>query len=98
MTLSGPGELTQVAWAGIFTRPFIAGGFTWTGFDYKGEPTPYAWPDVNSHFGITDMCGFYKDRTYWYAAWNVQPTPTPVLHIFPHWNWMPNQRVLFLLY
>ena len=20
----------------------------WTGFDYKGEPTPYAWPNINS--------------------------------------------------
>eukprot|EP01051_Picozoa_sp_SAG22_P009747 SAG22_NODE_835_length_6917_cov_8.098709_4_plen_80_part_00 len=30
---------------GILTRPFIAGGWTWTGWDYRGEPTPYAWPD-----------------------------------------------------
>jgi len=24
--------------------PFVAGGYVWTGFDYRGEPTPYAWP------------------------------------------------------
>ena len=53
---------------GILTRPFIAGGWTWTGWDYRGEPTPYAWPDVNSHFGIMDLCGFWKDRTHWCAA------------------------------
>jgi beta-galactosidase len=47
---------------GILTRPFISGGWTWTGFDYRGEPTPDSWPDVNSHFGIMDMCGFPKDR------------------------------------
>jgi hypothetical protein len=23
---------------GILTRDFVAGGFTWTGWDYKGEP------------------------------------------------------------
>ena len=59
------GETAQVAWAGILERPFIAGGFTWTGWDYKGEPTPYAWPDINSHFGILDIAGFMKDRAYW---------------------------------
>ena len=35
----------------------FSGGWTWTGFDYKGEPTPYGWPNVNSHFGILDICG-----------------------------------------
>ena len=24
-------------------RPFLAGAFVWTGFDYRGEPTPYEW-------------------------------------------------------
>ena len=27
---------------------FWQGGFVWTGFDYRGEPTPYKWPNVNS--------------------------------------------------
>ena len=31
----------------------------------RGEPTPYAWPNVNSHFGIIDIAGFPKD-TFWY--------------------------------
>jgi beta-galactosidase len=30
----------------------MQGAFVWTGFDYKGEPTPYAWPNINSHFGL----------------------------------------------
>jgi beta-galactosidase len=51
-----------------------------------GEPTPYAWPDINSHFGILDIAGFPKDRFYWYQAWFAQPA-VPVLHVFPHWNW-----------
>jgi beta-galactosidase len=63
---------------------YIAGGFVWTGFDYRGEPTPYAWPCISSHFGILDTCGFPKDNFYYYKAWW---TPDPLLHLFPHWNW-----------
>ena len=77
-------NLTEGAWKPIADRPFVAGGFAWTGFDYKGEPTPYQWPDINSHFGILDMCGFPKDNYFYYqAAWK----PAPLVHIFPHWNW-----------
>jgi beta-galactosidase len=63
---------------------YIAGGFVWTGFDYRGEPTPYAWPCISSHFGILDTCGFPKDNFYYYQAWW---RPEPLLHLFPHWNW-----------
>jgi beta-galactosidase len=65
-------------------RPWLAGGFVWTGFDYRGEPTPYDWPCINSHFGILDTCGFPKDNFWYYQArWGAEP----VLHLFPHWNW-----------
>jgi beta-galactosidase len=60
------------------------GGFVWTGFDYRGEPTPYKWPNVNSHFGIMDVCGFPKNIYYYYQSWW---TNEDVLHISPHWNW-----------
>lgn len=74
-----PGE----DWADIVNYPFLGGTFVWTGFDYRGEPTPYRWPCVTSHFGFMDICGFPKDGYYAYkAAW----TDTPVVHIFPHWN------------
>jgi beta-galactosidase len=65
-------------------RPFVAGAFVWTGFDYRGEPTPYGWPCISSHFGIMDTCGFPKDLFYYYQSWW---TEKPVLHVFPHWNW-----------
>jgi beta-galactosidase len=75
-----PGE----DWADIMKYPFLGGTFVWTGFDYRGEPTPYRWPCVTSHFGFMDICGFPKDGYYAYkAAW----TNNPVVHIFPHWNW-----------
>jgi Arabinogalactan endo-1,4-beta-galactosidase len=60
------------------------GGFVWTGFDYRGEPTPYQWPNINSHFGIMDVCGFPKNIYYYYQSWW---TDKDVLHISPHWNW-----------
>ncbi|HEX3746581.1 MAG TPA: beta-galactosidase GalA [Bryobacteraceae bacterium] len=76
--------LAEVWWKFYDARPFLAGGFAWTGFDYRGEPTPYGWPCINSHFGIMDMCGFPKDNFYYYQAWWGTK---PVLHLFPHWNW-----------
>ncbi len=77
---------TARAWYSYFDeRPFIAGGFVWTGFDYRGEPTPFnRWPNVASQFGIMDSCGFAKDNFYYYQSrWRREP----VLHLFPHWNW-----------
>lgn len=59
------------------------GGFVWTGFDYRGEPTPFKWPNINSHFGIMDVCGFPKNLYYYYQSWW---TDKDVLHISPHWN------------
>jgi beta-galactosidase len=80
-----PWAATAETWWKFYDeRLFLAGGFAWTGFDYRGEPTPYRWPCVNSHFGIMDMCGFPKDNFYYYQArWRSEP----VLHLFPHWNW-----------
>jgi beta-galactosidase len=64
--------------------PFMAGAFVWTGFDYRGEPTPYSWPCINSHFGVLDTCGFFKDEAYYYqSVW----TDKPMVHLLPHWNW-----------
>jgi beta-galactosidase len=77
-------ELAEEWWKFYAARDFLPGGFAWTGFDYRGEPTPYGWPSVNSQFGIVDMCGFPKDNYYYYRAWWGRD---PVLHLFPHWNW-----------
>jgi beta-galactosidase len=71
-------------WSYFADRPWLSGGFVWTGFDYRGEPTPYEWPCINSHFGILDTCGFPKDNFYYYQSWW---TTNIVLHLLPHWNW-----------
>lgn len=34
------GNTHREAWKAIATRPFVAGAFVWTGFDYRGEPSP----------------------------------------------------------
>ena len=80
----GWGATAESWWSTYSARPWVAGGFVWTGFDYRGEPTPYNWPCINSHFGIMDMCGFPKDLFYYYQAnWTFKN----ILHLFPHWNW-----------
>lgn len=80
----GWGQTAEGAWEPIAVRPWMEGGFVWTGFDYKGEPTPYGWPCINSHFGIMDICGFPKDSFYYYqSVWGQKP----MVHILPHWNW-----------
>jgi beta-galactosidase len=71
-------------WSFCNARPWLAGGFVWTGFDYRGEPSPNGWPNISSQYGIIDTCGFRKDTFYYYQAWWTQH---PVLHLFPHWNW-----------
>ncbi|MBT2289665.1 DUF4982 domain-containing protein [Paenibacillus albidus] len=72
------------AWSDVAQNRFLTGVFLWTGFDYRGEPTPYRWPCINSHFGIMDTCGFPKDSYYYMqAVW----TDEPMVHLFPHWTW-----------
>jgi beta-galactosidase len=71
-------------WTLAAVRPWWMGGFIWTGFDYRGEPTPYKWPNISSHFGVMDVCGFPKNIYYYYQSWW---TDKDVLHISPHWNW-----------
>jgi beta-galactosidase len=80
-----PWASTAEEWWPVYDeRTFLSGGFAWTGFDYRGEPTPYGWPCISSHFGILDSCGFPKDLFFYYRAWWGSK---PVLHLFPHWNW-----------
>jgi beta-galactosidase len=71
-------------WRFCDQNEWLAGGFVWTGFDYRGEPSPNGWPNISSQYGIIDMCGFPKDTFFYYQAWWQKQ---PVLHIFPHWNW-----------
>ncbi len=79
------GSTAESWWRFFSDRPWLAGGFVWTGFDYFGEPIPYKWPCTASHFGLMDLCGFPKDNFYYYQSW--WSDDRTVLHLFPHWNW-----------
>jgi len=74
----------EKGWQYYAARPFLAGLFFWTGFDSRGESTPFSFPAVSSQFGLMDSCGFPKDSYYFLQSWW---TDQPVLHLFPHWNW-----------
>lgn len=78
------GELAEDWWKFYDEREWLSGGFVWTGFDYRGEPTPYHLPCISSHFGLMDTCGFPKDNYFYYHTWW---RTEPALHLFPHWNW-----------
>ncbi len=80
----------EETWDIVKHTPYCAGQFIWTGWDYIGEPTPYGYPAHSSYFGIIDLAGFPKDAYYMYQS---EWTAKPVLHLFPHWNWLPGQTV-----
>ena len=77
------GKSAEQSWIDDRDRPYVAGQFIWTGFDYIGEPTPYGEDAKSSYFGIVDTCGFPKDIYYFYKS---QWTKTPTLHLLPDWN------------
>jgi beta-galactosidase len=79
------GNTHRQAWKAIAQRPFIAGGFFWTGIDYRGEPTPYQWPSAGSFFGAMDLAGFAKGAFWIHQAQWVKDRP--VVKLQPHWNW-----------
>jgi beta-galactosidase len=74
----------EEAWRYYLDRPFAAGLFYWTGFDYRGETTPFEWPAISSQFGQLDTCGFFKDNAYLLQSWW---TSKPMVHLLPHWTW-----------
>jgi beta-galactosidase len=80
-----PWSVTPEQWLQYYAaRPWVAGGFVWTGIGYRGEPGFKHFPNILSSYGIMDICCFPKDQYYMYqSAWSKDP----VLHLMPHWNW-----------
>lgn len=74
----------EEGWRRVAERPWMSGMFVWTGFDYRGETTPFGWPAISSQFGMLDTTGVLKDTAYYLrSVWTYQP----MVHILPHWNW-----------
>ena len=84
------GTSHEKAWLAVNNRPFLAGTFVWTGFDYLGEPVPYPYPARSSYYGIVDLAGIPKDVYYMYKS---EWTDKDVLHLLPHWNWKAGDSV-----
>ena len=80
----------EETWDVVKHNAFVGGQYIWTGFDYIGEPTPYGFPARSSYFGIIDLAGFPKDTYYMYQS---EWTSKPMLHLFPHWNWVPGDYI-----
>ena len=84
------GSTVSQIWDFTRNHDYYAGIFVWTGFDYRGEPTPFEWPSVSSQFGIMDTCGFAKASFYYNQACF---TKEPMVHLIPHWNWTEGEVV-----
>ena len=87
---------TESGWKFYSARPFLSGLFYWTGFDYRGEPHPFGWPQVSSQSGLVDLCGFPKDIYYYLKSWWGSE---PVLHIAPvNWKGEKGEKINVLIY
>ncbi|RKD15237.1 glycoside hydrolase [Pelobium manganitolerans] len=84
------GTTHEESWLAVKNKPYMAGLFVWSGFDYLGEPHPFNYPARSSYYGIVDLAGFPKDVYYMYQS---EWTNKPVLHLLPHWNWKEGQKV-----
>lgn len=84
------GASHEESWLAVKNKPYMAGLFVWSGFDYLGEPHPFNYPARSSYYGIIDLAGLPKDVYYMYQS---EWTNKPVLHILPHWNWKEGQKI-----
>lgn len=91
-----PWGCTHKEWVTFYEqRPWMCGGFMWTGFDYHGEPNPYLSDCNKSFFGVIDLFGGEKPPFYYYKSWW---TDEPVLKLAPHWNYKNGEKVKIYVY
>ena len=76
-------NVIERGWKYYADRPWLGGLFYWTGFDYRGEPNPMAWPATGSQFGILDYCGFPKDEAFYLKSCWVDE---PMVYVAPAWG------------
>lgn len=92
LTTAPFGQRLQETMEAVEAAPHVASLFVWGGFDYRGEPQPFEWPSVFSHWGLMDNCGFEKDTFYLLKSYYSDPNQRMV-HLLPHWNWSEGERV-----
>jgi beta-galactosidase len=62
-------------WLTLRDKPYMAGQFLWTGFDYLGEAD---WPETTNNQGLFDRAGNWKKQSLQRDSWW---SPEPVVHI-----------------
>lgn len=70
---------------------YSLGQFIWSGMDYFGEATPYN--TRNCYFGQIDTAGFPKDSYFIYQAEWTDYKVSPMIHIFPYWDFNIGQLI-----
>ncbi|MBP6182117.1 glycoside hydrolase family 2 TIM barrel-domain containing protein [Flavobacterium sp.] len=81
-------------WLALRDKPYMAGQFLWTGYDYLGEAD---WPETTNNQGLFDRAGNWKQQALQRDSWW---STEPVVHIVRksenagagNWvgNWTPN--------
>ncbi len=80
-------------WRYIDKREFVAGGFDWTGFDYRGECGEF--PEAVCNFGAMDLCGFPKGAYYWHKVlWD----DSLQIYLSPYWDYQCGEQVQIACY
>ena len=64
-----------VQWLALRDKPYMAGQFLWTGYDYLGEAD---WPETTNNQGLFDRAGNWKQQSLQRDSWW---SLEPVLHI-----------------
>jgi beta-galactosidase len=62
-------------WLALRDKPYMAGQFLWTGYDYLGEAD---WPETTNNQGLFDRAGNWKQQGLQRDSWW---SPEPVVHI-----------------
>ena len=57
------GASIEKTWKYYMERPYLAGLFLWTGFDYRGEENPFHFPAIASQYGVLDLADFPRTAT-----------------------------------
>jgi len=62
-------------WLALRDKPYMAGQFLWTGYDYLGEAD---WPETTNNQGLFDRAGNWKQQSLQRDSWWSEE---PVVHI-----------------
>ncbi|WP_304196764.1 glycoside hydrolase family 2 TIM barrel-domain containing protein [Flavobacterium alvei] len=64
-----------VQWLALRDKPYMAGQFLWTGYDYLGEAD---WPETTNNQGLFDRAGNWKQQSLQRDSWWSEE---PVVHM-----------------